>query len=75
LNTKLQEAVDARDFRDRSRSCLDEFKKISWFNSWSIEMTSWSFDEDIIDLFEIDAMNDNSTIIDDKFSRLVWSSS
>jgi hypothetical protein len=29
LNTKLRNAIDARYFRDRSRSRLNEFKKIS----------------------------------------------
>jgi hypothetical protein len=32
LNTKLKYAVDARYFRDRSRSRLDEFDEISDFD-------------------------------------------
>jgi hypothetical protein len=34
LNTKLKYAVDAKYFRDRSRSRLDEFEKISDSDSW-----------------------------------------
>jgi hypothetical protein len=34
LNTKLKYAIDAKYFRDRSRSRLNEFEKISDFNSW-----------------------------------------
>jgi hypothetical protein len=33
LNTKLKYAIDAKCFRDRSRSRLDEFEKISDFDS------------------------------------------
>jgi hypothetical protein len=34
LNTKLKYAIDAKCFRDRSRSRLDEFERISDFDSW-----------------------------------------
>jgi hypothetical protein len=34
LNTKLKYAVDAKYFRSRSRSRLNEFEKISDFDSW-----------------------------------------
>jgi hypothetical protein len=67
LNTKLKYAVDARCFRKRSRSRLNEFEKISNSDFWSIETTNWSFDWDIIDDFEANAVNDES--IDDEFSR------
>ncbi len=62
LNTKLKYAVDARYFRERSRSRLNEFEKISESDFWSIETTSWSFDWDIFDDFEINAMNEKSVI-------------
>jgi hypothetical protein len=39
MNTKLKYAIDARCFRNRSRSRLDEFEKVSDFDSW-FETTS-----------------------------------
>ncbi len=74
LNTKFKYAVDAKYFRKRSRSRLNEFEKISDFDFWSIETTNWSFDWDIIDDFETNAVNDESIMIDDEFSRS-WLSS
>jgi hypothetical protein len=44
LNTKLKYVVDAKNFRKRSRSRLNEFERISDFDFWSIETTNWSFD-------------------------------
>ncbi len=44
LNTKLRNAIDARYFRDRSRSRLNEFEKISNSDFWSFEIVNWSFD-------------------------------
>jgi hypothetical protein len=75
LNTKLKYAVDAKYFRDRSRSRLNEFEKISNSDSW-FEATNWSFDWDIIDDFETDAMIEKSIIEikNDEFSRSTWSS-
>jgi hypothetical protein len=72
LNTKLRYAVDAKYFRKRSRSRLNEFEKISNSDFWSIETTNWSFDWDIIDDFETNVVNDES--IDDEFSRSKLSS-
>jgi hypothetical protein len=40
LNTKFKYAVDAKYFRRRSRSRLNEFEKISNFDFWSIEATN-----------------------------------
>jgi hypothetical protein len=40
LNTKLKYAVDARYFRRRSRSRLNEFERISDSDFWSIETTN-----------------------------------
>ncbi len=62
LNTKLKYVIDAKYFRERSRSRLDKFEKISKFDFWSIETTNWSFDWDIFDDFEINAMNEKSMI-------------
>jgi hypothetical protein len=39
LNTKLKYAIDEKYFRERSRSRLNEFEKISNFDFWSIETT------------------------------------
>ncbi len=44
LNTKLKYAVDAKYFRRRSRSRLNEFEKISDSDFWSFETTNSSFD-------------------------------
>jgi hypothetical protein len=83
LNTKLKYAVDAKYFRSRSRSRLDEFDEISDSDSW-FETTNWlfdwdwSFDEDIFDDFETNAMiKELRSVIEiksDEFSRLTWSS-
>jgi hypothetical protein len=75
LNTKLKYAIDARYFRKRSRSRLNEFEKVSNFDFWSIETTNWSFDWNIFDDFEINAMNEESMIEikSDEFSK--WLSS
>jgi hypothetical protein len=75
LNTKFKYAVDAKYFRNRSRSRLNEFEKISDFDSW-FETTNWSFDWDIIDDFETNAMIQRSIIEikSDEFSRSTWSS-
>jgi hypothetical protein len=43
LNTKFKYAVDTRYFRNRSRSRLNEFERISNSDFW-FEITSWSFD-------------------------------
>ncbi len=64
LNTKLIYAVDARYFRERSRSRLYEFEKISDSDFWFIEITSWSIDWDIFNDFETNAMNERSVIVD-----------
>jgi hypothetical protein len=74
LNTKLKYAIDARYFRSRSRSRLSEFKKVSWFESSLIEIANWTFDEKMIDDFEINTVNDELTMIDDEFSKSIWSS-
>jgi hypothetical protein len=74
LNAKFKYAVDARYFRRRSRSRLNEFERISDSDFWSIETTNWWFDWDIIDDFETNAVNDESIMIDDKFSKS-WLSS
>jgi hypothetical protein len=75
LNTKLKYAVNARYFRRRSRSRLNEFEKISDSDFWSFEAANSSFDWDIFDDFETDAMNEESVIEikSDEFSR--WLSS
>jgi hypothetical protein len=44
LNTKLKYAVNAKYFRERSRSRLDEFEKVSNSDFWSFEAASSSFD-------------------------------
>jgi hypothetical protein len=73
LNTKLKYAVDAKYFRKRSRSRFNE--KISNSDFWSIKTTSWSSYWNILDDFEINAMNEKSMIEikSDEFSR--WLSS
>jgi hypothetical protein len=75
LNTKLKYAIDARCFRSRSRSRLNEFEKVSNFDSW-FETTNWSFERDIFDDFETDAMIEESMIEikSDEFSRSTRSS-
>jgi hypothetical protein len=77
LNTKLKYAIDAKCFRDRSRSRLNEFEKISDFDSW-FEITNWAFERDIFDDFETDAMirrlRSMIEIKSDEFSRSTWSS-
>jgi hypothetical protein len=81
LNTKLKNAVDAKYFRNRSRSRLDEFEKISDFDFWSFKTANWSFDWDFIDETDSmnersDSMNEESEIeIKDDESSFVWLSS
>jgi hypothetical protein len=74
LNTKLKYAVNAKYFRKRSRSRLNEFEKTSDSEFWSIEAVSWTFDWDIFDNFEINAVNDELMIIHDESARS-WLSS
>jgi hypothetical protein len=77
LNTKLRNAVNAKYFRNRSRSRLNKFERISDSDFWSFEIANWSFDWDIFDDFvdEADSMNKESAIEikSDEFSK--WSSS
>ncbi len=69
LNTKFKYTIDAKYFRRRSRSHLNEFEKFSDFDFWSIETTSWSFDWDIINDFETNVVNNELIIIDDEFLK------
>jgi hypothetical protein len=74
LNTKFKYAVDARYFRRRSRSRLNEFEKISNSEFWSIEIVNWIFDWDTMNNFETNIVNDELMMINDEFSRS-WLSS